>query len=171
MLKYVKMNGNPWGKQLPDCMIRVPCIALNMSYPEVCRIYGIACEDGEGIVRDEKLTAENFTRKFKEYLDDWDFGNFSARRESVLPNIKEWFEDRKNTGKYLVCLRHSNEMKFLPTYHASFVDTDKGILCDKFDCRNMEVIGFAKFNSGKVLSNKDENSRFRHILNLKLKNF
>ena len=141
MLKYIKINANPWGKQLPDCMVRVPCLALNMSYPTVCRMYGIHCEDGEGIFRSEKLTASKFAEDFSNFIDDYDFSGFKARREKVLPNVKKWADARKNTGRYLVCLRHSNEMKFLPTFHASFVDTDEMTLKDKFDCSNMEVIG------------------------------
>ena len=171
MLQFVLNNGNPWGKQLPDCMVRVPCIALNMSYLECCKVYEIPCKDGEGIYREEKLNAKKFVDCFSDYIDDYNFDDFMARREKILPNIKEWAEEHKNTGRYMVCLRHSKEMDFLPTYHASCLDTDKMTLLDKFDCSNMEVMGYAHFRNDKILSNKDPRSRFQHILKKKLKNF
>ena len=169
-MKFVKVNGNPWGKQLPDCMIRVPSLALNMSYPYVCKLYKIACEDGRGIIIDEKITLSKFFDAFGDYVDEYDFSGFTSSDNTIsYPSVEQWCEEHKNTGKYLLGLKHSKDLDFLGTHHATYVDTDKQILYDKFNCKDMIVLGFARFKPDKILSNKDKNSRFQHIFRKKLK--
>lgn len=66
---WIKINFNPWKKNIDDCAIRSISAATGLDYREVCKRLGVAWKNNYGLIRKTGIDLEDAKRVFGEYFD------------------------------------------------------------------------------------------------------
>ena len=66
---WIKINFNPWKKNIDDCAIRSIAAAIGMDYREVCKRLNVSWKNGIGLIRKTGIDLNDVKRVFDEYFD------------------------------------------------------------------------------------------------------
>jgi len=171
MLRFAKINGNPFGKNLPDCGIRSTSLALNMSYEYICKRLGLKFIDNYGLRSQNGIDPDVIYKKLHTYFDNYEtdacYGEVDDiyLDDTLASNIIEWHDLYSNCGQFCLDVRPKIKPE-LNDWHLTYIDTDKHVLYDTFDCRQMLVYGFLHVRPEKKLQNSDPNSRFQSLVKI-----
>ena len=183
-LKFKEANGNPWRRNLPDCIFRSMALAFNLNYKTICDMFHVKCIPGLGISTDVWPTTEEIINIFDDWFDTYEtddiyydnyasyigklFGVPDAEYDDKYVDPDKGFTIQEHVDKlampkglYIYWIRPTREQLSepgcSPEWHSTFVNLKNNTLYDTFDCINDGVVfGWAKVKESKIIPNKSQ---------------